>query len=139
MSGSRVTHGLDIGLDARGGRRHTGHMFSYSQECQTQRRPWLPSPGADQVLMLSDPNKRSVARKPNEQAERVVARLLARDAAYAAKVARVRRYQARLRGQSSQLGWRLYLQLEEAEVARWTHALERVAGWALAFRSKARR
>ena len=39
--------------------------------------------------MLSDPNKRSVARKPNEQAERVVARLLARDAAYAAKVARV--------------------------------------------------
>jgi hypothetical protein len=139
MSDSCVERGLDMGLDAPEVRRQTDLMFSYDQQPQTQRRPWLPSPGADRVLMLSDPKKRSVSRKPSEQAERVVARLLARDAAYAAKVARVRRCQARLRGQSSPLSWRLYLQLEEAEVGRWTHALERVASWALASRSKARR
>jgi len=114
-------------------------MFSYSQPERQIPSPTRWSLSGDRVLVVSDPNKRPATRKPNEQAERVVTRLLARDAAYAAKVARVRRYQARLRRQSSQPSWRLYLQLEEAEVGRWTHALERVVSWALAFRSKARR
>jgi len=116
-------------------------MFSYSQAepSKMPSRTWLPPPATDRILVLSDPNKRRAARKVDEPAERLVSRLLARDAAYAAKVAQVRRYQTRLRGQLTQLDWRLYLKLEEAEVGRWTHALERVARWALAFKSRARR
>jgi hypothetical protein len=36
-----------------------------------------------------------------------------------------------LRGQVSHIGWRAYLALEEAEFDRWTHAIDRVARWAL--------
>ena len=88
---------------------------------------------------VADSRKRRVERAGVEASEQAVARLLSRDAGYAAKVKRVRRYQARLRGQLSQRGWQAYLQLEEAELARWGHALECVARWALAVRRRARR
>jgi hypothetical protein len=56
----------------------------------------------------------------------VLARVLGDDAAYARKVARVRRYQRRLRGRLDAPSWQLYLHVEEAEIGRWTYALERV-------------
>lgn len=87
---------------------------------------------------VADAKKR--ASPPRADAhELVVQRLLARDAAYAAKVKRVRRYQARLRGQVSARGWQAYLLLEEAELARWSHAYERVVRWALVVRRRAQR
>jgi hypothetical protein len=36
-----------------------------------------------------------------------------------------------LRARVSPVGWRAYLALEEAEFDRWTHAIDRVACWAL--------
>ena len=90
--------------------------------------------------MLRERTKRRSARQADaEPPERLASRLLAGDPAYAAKVARVRRCQTRLRAQLSTPGWRLYLRLEEAEVDRWTHALDRVASWALASKTKTRR
>jgi hypothetical protein len=59
----------------------------------------------------------------------VLARVLGEDPAYARKVARVRRYQRRLRGRLDVSSWHLYLQVEDAEIGRWTYALERVVDW----------
>ena len=44
----------------------------------------------------------------------------------------VRRLQMALRGSLTEQAWERYLTLEEAEVARGAHALERVARWAFA-------
>jgi hypothetical protein len=70
------------------------------------------------------------------QAEAAALRALARDLDYAAKVARVRREQARLRRHVSPRGWQAYLRLEEAEIERWSYAIERVARWAAASRRR---
>jgi hypothetical protein len=58
--------------------------------------------------------------------------LLERDAAHRRYLRTVRRRQRALRGRVDRAGWRTYLELEEAEFDRWTHAIERVARWALA-------
>ncbi len=58
--------------------------------------------------------------------------LLERDAAHKRLLQNVRRRQRALRGHVSRLGWRAYLELEEAEFDRWTHAIDCVARWALA-------
>lgn len=97
------------------------------------------SPASNGVLIVCDPRKPGRPRQADGQAERLATRLLARDATYAAKVTQVRRYQARLRGQLSARSWRLYLLLEEAEVGRWTYALERVANFAVTSRKRSRR
>src|SRR4051812_36199685 len=109
-------------------------MFSIEGSVPSSQRPsaaWSPCAFRDRLLKVSDRRKPRPASQIDEQTERLAARLLARDAAYAAKVARVRRCQVRLRGQSSRRSWQLYLQLEEAEIERWAHALERVVRWAL--------
>jgi hypothetical protein len=89
-------------------------------------------------LKVSDSRKARASRGEG-RTERLVARLLRDDTAYARKVAAVRRHQKRLQGRLSAAGWLLYLQLEEAEVGRWSHALDRVVRWALANRPKARK
>jgi len=58
--------------------------------------------------------------------------MLARDADHRRHSRAVRRLQAALRGSLSEHAWGRYLTLEEAEVARGAHALERVARWAFA-------
>ena len=65
-----------------------------------------------------------------------MARILRADTTYARKVAAVRRYQKRLRGRLSPADWRLYLELEDAEIGRWSHALGKVALWALGPRGR---
>jgi hypothetical protein len=60
-----------------------------------------------------------------------VENLLERDAVHQRHLRNVRRRQRALRGQVSHIGWRAYLALEEAEFDRWTHAIDRVARWAL--------
>jgi len=89
-------------------------------------------------VKVSDSRKAQASRVEG-RAERLVARLLRDDAAYARKVAAVRRHQKRLQGRLSAADWLLYLQLEEAEVGRWSHALDRVAQWALAKRPSPRK
>jgi hypothetical protein len=85
---------------------------------------------------VADGQKKRAALVGADAGELAVARLLSRDAAYSAKVKRVRRYQARLRARLSKRGWQAYLQLEEVELARWAHALERVARWAVSRRRR---
>ena len=106
-------------------------MFSY-RPSDAQRSPdtsagsfWAPGG----VWGVAESSKRRPRARPAEQAEAAL-RALARDATYAAKVGRVRRHQARLRSQLSAGAWQAYLRLEEAELERWSYALERVARWA---------
>lgn len=102
-------------------------MFSYA----------AASVGAlGRVWRVADGQKKRAAPADADAGELAVARLLSRDAAYAAKVKRVRRYQARLRARLSKRSWQAYLQLEEVELARWSHALERVARWAVSRRRR---
>lgn len=100
-------------------------MFSYAAGSAASREAL--------VWWVADGQKKRAAANA-DAGELAVARLLSRDAAYAAKVKRVRRYQARLRARLSKRGWQAYLQLEEVELARWAHALERVARWAVSRR-----
>jgi hypothetical protein len=88
--------------------------------------PLLASP---QILTVADRRKLPRVRESDPIVE-MLGRVQRTDATYAAKVARVRRYQARLRSELSSRAWLLYLKLEEAEVDRWGYALDRVATWA---------
>jgi hypothetical protein len=120
---------LPLRLDETTSGEHTDLMFSYA----------AASVGAlGRVWRVADGQKKRAARAgaDADAGELAVARLLSRDAAYAAKVKRVRRYQARLRARLSKRGWQAYLQLEEVELARWAHALERVARWAVSRRRR---
>jgi hypothetical protein len=129
-------------LDVRGRNRHTARMFSSSTAPRglsafaTIR--FAPVLEMARSFKVSDSRKARASRGEG-RAERLVARLLRDDAAYARKVAAVRRHQKRLQGRLSAAGWLLYLQLEEAEVGRWSHALDRVAQWALGKRPNARK
>lgn len=97
---------------------------------------WRPSAWPLAIWRVAEPGKkRGLARV--HPAEAAALKVLARDANYAAKVAHVRRRQARLRGQLSARAWQAYLRLEEAEIERWSYALERVARWATASRRRA--
>jgi hypothetical protein len=91
------------------------------------------------AFKVSDSRKPRRAPLLEGRTERLIARLLQGDAAYALKVAAVRRYQGRLRGRLNGPSWQLYLQLEEAEIGRWSYALDRLARWALAKRPKPRK
>jgi hypothetical protein len=42
----------------------------------------------------------------------------------------VRKRQRALRARVSPVGWRAYLELEEAEFDRWAHTIDRVTRWA---------
>jgi hypothetical protein len=84
---------------------------------------------APALLHLSDSRKQRREPPSTDGVERVLARVLGEDPAYARKVARVRRYQRRLRGRLDVPSWHLYLQVEDAEIGRWTYALERVVDW----------
>jgi hypothetical protein len=57
--------------------------------------------------------------------------LRARDATYRRHLREVLRRQRTLRERVSVVGWRAYLELEQAEFDRWAHALERASRWAL--------
>ena len=73
-------------------------------------------------------------REPGSASTSVLARiesLLARDAAYRRLLREVLRRQRILRERISVVGWRAYLELEQAEFDRWAHALERASHWAL--------
>jgi hypothetical protein len=88
---------------------------------------------------VADGARKRAAPIGADPGELAAQRVLARDATYAAKVKRVRRYQARLRRQLSARGWQAYLQLEEAELDRWSHAFELMARWAVALRRRSQR
>lgn len=72
-------------------------------------------------------------RAPYRRLSASVEDLLERDSAHQRHLRNVRRRQHALRGHVSRIGWRAYLELEEAEFDRWTHAIDRVARWALAY------
>jgi len=91
------------------------------------------------LFKVSDSRKKRLQAQPDGASERLIARILDNDPIYALKVASVRDRQRKLRRRLSPSAWRAYLELEEAEIGRWTHALDRVAQWALAKRSRARK
>lgn len=57
-------------------------------------------------------------------------RLLRRDPVYRRRVREVLERQRKLRKRVDAAGFRAYLELEEAEVARWSYALDEVMVWA---------
>jgi len=91
------------------------------------------------LFKVSDSRKKRLQAPPDGAGERLIARILEKDPIYAVKVANVRERQRRLHSRLSQTAWRAYLELEEAEIGRWTHALDRVAQWALAKRARPRK
>jgi hypothetical protein len=91
------------------------------------------------LFKVSDSRKKRLQAPSDGASERLIARILDHDPIYALKVASVRDRQRKLRRRLTQTAWRAYLELEEAEIGRWTHALDRVAQWALAKRSRARK
>jgi hypothetical protein len=91
------------------------------------------------LFKVSDSRKKRLQAQPDGASERLIARILEKDPIYAVKVANVRDRQRRLRNRLSQTAWRAYLELEEAEIGRWTHALDRIAQWALAKRARPRK
>ena len=72
-------------------------------------------------------------RAPYRRLSASVEDLLERDAAHQRHLRNVRQLQRALRGHVTRIGWRAYLELEEAEFDRWTHAIDRVARWAFAY------
>jgi hypothetical protein len=97
-----------------------------------------PAPVGTPPLHVSDSRKLRKSSRPREDVEGVLARVLGDDPNYARKVARVRRYQRRLRSRLSEPSWQLYLRVEEAEVGRWAYAWERLVAWALERRRRSR-
>jgi hypothetical protein len=88
------------------------------------------------TFRISDQRRSSYRRhrEPGSTSTTVLARiesLLARDATYRRHLREVLRRQRTLRERVSVVGWRAYLELEQAEFDRWAHALERASRWAL--------
>lgn len=79
----------------------------------------------------SQPPRTPVAPVRAKLAEELHA-MLARDAEHRRHSRLVRRLQTALRRSLAEPAWGRYLTLEEAELARGAHALERVARWAFA-------
>jgi hypothetical protein len=65
--------------------------------------------------------------------------LLEGDTVHQRHLRSVRSKQRALRGYVDPIGWRAYLELEEAEFQRWSHAIDRVARWALERGRRSRR
>jgi len=79
----------------------------------------------------SQPPRSAVAAMRPKLGEELHA-MLARDAEYRRHTRVVRRLQTALRSSATEQAWGRYLILEEADLARGAHALERVARWAYA-------
>ena len=103
-------------------------------------RPSPPEPTpepAPVVLRVFDRRRAPFQRRPQAPPSpkalpaRVEA-LLEGDAVHQRHLRVVRSKQRALRGFVGRVGWRAYLELEEAEFERWAHAIDRVARWALA-------
>ena len=95
-----------------------------------------PNPQADPVVLRISDRRRPPFRlrqglvgAPRLSAQ--VEELLERDPAHQRHLRSVRRRQRALRVRVSSVGWRAYLELEEAEFDRWAHAIDRVTRWAL--------
>jgi hypothetical protein len=83
------------------------------------------------ILHVSDSRKSSAFRR-RERVERLIARLFADDPEHRRHAQRIRSRPLRLQRALSLSTWRLYLLLEEAEVARWTYVVDRLAERAIA-------
>jgi hypothetical protein len=94
------------------------------------------SPPAAGCLVLLDSRRSQPPRTPVPAVRRKLGEelhaMLARDAEHRRRSRVVRRLQTTLRASLTEEGWGRYLTLEEAELARGAHALERVARWAFA-------
>ena len=78
------------------------------------------------------------SRSPYRRLSATVEDLLERDTAHQRHLRNVRRRQRTLRGHVSRVGWRAYLELEQAEFDRWAHAIERASRWAFGRGRRAR-
>ncbi|HKY35752.1 MAG TPA: hypothetical protein VJN18_07435 [Polyangiaceae bacterium] len=120
-------------------------MFSYtdvqSSEGPTglERSLVRPTVTTPSLWRIADSRKPRRSAALAERTDRVFARVLGGDERYAAKVALVRRYKRQLRAGLSARSWQLFLKLEEAEIGRFTYALERLVGWAVTQRKRSRR
>jgi hypothetical protein len=94
---------------------------------------------ARSLVRVGDSRKLRRSASLAERTDRVFARVLGGDARYAAQVAQVRRYKRQLRARLSARSWQLFLEVEEAEIGRFTYALERVVDWAVTQRRRSRR
>jgi hypothetical protein len=65
--------------------------------------------------------------------------LLEGDAVHQRHLRAVRSKQRALREYVDRVGWRAYLELEEAEFQRWSHAIDRVARWGIERGRRSRR
>ena len=78
------------------------------------------------------PFRRRARPSTSEAALRArVEALLEGDAVHQRHLRAVRSKQRALRAYVDRVGWRAYLELEEAEFERWAHAIDRVARWAI--------
>ena len=89
------------------------------------------------TLRVSDQRRSPFRRRrePGSASAGVLARiepLLARDATYRRHLREVLRRQRALRVHVTGIGWRAYLELEQAEFDRWAHVIERASRWAFA-------
>ena len=98
-----------------------------------------PAASAGLVLRVGEPRRRptrpkrfSSQRPPSEEdfAETLL-HAVGKNAEWRARSVKVADLQDRLRRQVSHGAWQTYLDLEEADVARWHSALLLVARWAL--------
>ena len=110
-------------------------MFSFSSAA-THLTDHVYQVEAPPVLRVADSRRQPAWGKRVERVERLVYRLLSSDPDHRRNAERVRKYQARLRRALSRSAWRLYLLLEEAEVRRWTHVVDRLAERALLARRR---
>jgi hypothetical protein len=86
------------------------------------------------TLRVCDRRRPEFRRRQALSSASGVARLetaLERDPEYRRRLREVLRRQRALRARVSGVGWRAYLELEQAEFDRWAHVVERASRWAL--------
>ena len=112
-------------------------MLSSDLSRQTAPLGWIvPCPDAEPgALRISDRRRAPFrSRQSSDATARLsvdIECLLERDSSHQRHLRTVRLRQRALRERVSSVGWRAYLELEEAEFDRWAHAIERVSRWAL--------
>ena len=93
--------------------------------------------GSEPVMFrISDRRRPPFRRRRNDDGAPTplparVESLLARDATYRRRLREVLSRQRALKAQVTVLGWRAYLELEEAEFDRWMRVIDCVARWAI--------
>jgi hypothetical protein len=85
------------------------------------------------------PFRRRASSSPKAALPARVEALLEGDAEHQRHLRAVRSKQRALRAYVDRVGWRAYLELEEAEFERWAHAIDRVARWAIERGRRSRR